>query len=145
MNDARKERLASIATDRLAYQDYLEMLDDLNKQISSGYQRIIKAQQKAQSGGKKKKGPGQKDSDAAAEVAKARNLVIEVPEGLQKVIEVRNQFKEVFGKAMAEWEKKQPGRIMGFPSSPVHEDLKNLSLESDNEDDTMQSVDPFPS
>ncbi len=95
MNDARKERLANIATDRLAYQDYLEMLDDLNRQISSGYQRIIKAQQKALSGGKKKKGPGQKDSDAAAEVAKARNLVIEVTEGLQKVIEVRNQFKEV--------------------------------------------------
>lgn len=55
------------------------------------------------------------------------------------------QPRQVFGKAMAEWEKKQPGRIMGFPSNPVHEDLKNLSLESDNEDDTMQSVDPFPS
>ncbi|KAF8344132.1 histone acetyltransferases subunit 3-domain-containing protein [Cantharellus anzutake] len=146
MNDARKERLAGVATDRLAYQDYVEMVDDLNKQITSGYQRIIKAQQRNIAGGKKKKGPGQKDSDAAAEAAKAKHLVIEVPEPLQKVIEVRNQFKEVFGKAMIEWEKKQPGRIMGFPLTSNYEDLKNLSLESDNEDDTMQSsVDPFPS
>ena len=94
MNDARKERLTIIANDRLAYQDYLEMLDDLNKQIGSGYQRIVRANHKA-SAGKKKKGPGQKEGgDAANEATKAK-LVMDVPESLVNAIELRRQFKEV--------------------------------------------------
>jgi transcriptional adapter 3 len=95
VNDARKERLTTVANDRLAYQDYLEMLDDLNKQIGSGYQRIFRANHKA-SAGKKKKGPGQKEGgDAASEASRAKTLVMDVPESLVKVMEVRKQFKEV--------------------------------------------------
>jgi hypothetical protein len=84
-----------IANDRLAYQDYLEMLEDLNKQIGSGYQRIVRANHKA-TAGKKKRGPGQKEGgDAAIEASKAKSLVVDVPESLVNAIELRGQFKEV--------------------------------------------------
>ncbi|KAF9521157.1 hypothetical protein BS47DRAFT_1357078 [Hydnum rufescens UP504] len=113
VNDARKERLTTFANDRLAYQDYLEMLDDLNKQIGFG------ANHKA-SAGKKKKGPGQKEGgDAASEASRAKTLVMDVPESLVKVIEVRKQFKEVFGTAMLEWETRFPGQNYG-PSQNKH-------------------------
>jgi transcriptional adapter 3 len=102
-NDARKERLSAIARDRLAYVDYLEMLEDLNRQISAGYQRIVRANQKANAIGKKKKHPGsEKDkeksaaaAEAAAEAARLKTLVLEVPENLLKLVDIRRQFKDV--------------------------------------------------
>jgi len=103
MNDARKERLSAIARDRLAYADYLELLEDLNRQIAAGYQRIVRANQKANAIGKKKKHPGsEKDkeksaaaAEAAAEAARLKTLVLEVPENLLSLVEIRRQFKDV--------------------------------------------------
>lgn len=102
-NEARKERLSAIARDRLAYADYLELLEDLNRQISTGYQRIVRANQKANAIGKKKKHPGsEKDkeksaaaAEAAAEAARLKTLVLEVPENLLKLVDIRRQFKDV--------------------------------------------------
>lgn len=102
-NDSRKEVLSSIARDRLAYADYTELLEDLNRQIGAGYQRILRANQKlTASQNKKKKPTNEKDkekfaaaAEAAAEAARLKTLVIDVPEGLTKLIELRRQFKEV--------------------------------------------------
>jgi transcriptional adapter 3 len=103
MNDARKERLSAVARDRLAYADYMELLEGLNRQIAAGYQRIVRANQKANAVGKKKKHTGsEKDkeksaaaAEAAAEAARLKTLVLEVPENLANLVEIRNQFKDV--------------------------------------------------
>lgn len=127
----------------------------MNRQISAGYQRILRANQKLAAVGKKKKYPGsEKDkeksaaaAEAAAEAARLKTLVIEVPESLLKLIDIRRQFKDVsamilslhaystlmaicrsqaIGKAMQDWENRQPGRLMGAPSKSIFEVLKLL-------------------
>jgi len=110
----------------------LELLEDLNRQIAAGYQRIVRANQKANAIGKKKKHPGsEKDkeksaaaAEAAAEAARLKTLVLEVPENLVSLVDIRRQFKDAIGKAMQDWENRQPGRLMGFPRKSIYDGLK---------------------
>ncbi|KAF8319448.1 hypothetical protein DL93DRAFT_2164651 [Clavulina sp. PMI_390] len=150
MNDLRKERLSAIARDRLAYLDYQELLDDLGRQIGAGYQRILKANQKLQQPKKKKLPPGATEkekernaalAEAAAEAARLKTLVLEVPEGLSKLVEIRRQFKEAIGKAMLDWEARQPGRLIGAPTRSIYEGLK-LPDGSEYEDDLLADPEP---
>jgi hypothetical protein len=110
VNDARKETLSFIARDRLAYYEYLDLLEDLNKQIATGYTKIIRANQKAAAAtlGRRKNKPGssmggdgaagsaaEKDKDALAESLRLKTLVLDVPDNLMRLVRLRAQFKEV--------------------------------------------------
>ncbi|KAG8982855.1 Transcriptional regulator, partial [Tulasnella sp. 427] len=69
INIQRKNRLLSIARDRLAYQDYQNTLDSLEKSITAGYTKMLKAAAKAapKKGKKDKEKPGAPGGTAVVE------------------------------------------------------------------------------
>lgn len=69
LNKARKARLAAIARDRLGYQEYLELRDSIDKNISNLYAKLQKKD--APKLGKKKKKPLQGAAAAAHAAATA--------------------------------------------------------------------------
>ncbi|KAF8955561.1 histone acetyltransferases subunit 3-domain-containing protein [Flammula alnicola] len=145
-NKARKTRLAAIARDRLGYQEYLELRDSIDKNITTLYAKLQKKDTPKLS--KKKKKPLQGAAAAAAAAAAANAAKgsaapedppstlapcpaalglmpdednrLTVNEQLKQLIETRRQWVDTVGSIFDEKEMENPGRIYGLPKESIY-------------------------
>lgn len=150
LNKARKSRLAAIARDRLAHQEYLEVRDVIDKNIANLYAKLQKKDAPKLS--KKKKKPLQGAAAAAHAAANAAvagskssaggsdestpNFLppcpaalgltpdednrLTVNEQLKQFVETRRQWVDSVGSFFDEREKEYPGRIYGLPRESIY-------------------------
>lgn len=149
LNKARKVRLAAVARDRLGYQEYLELRDTIDRNISNLYTRLQKKDAPKLS--KKKKKPLQGAAAAAhaaatAAVAAAKGSAgggdestqnflppcpaalgltpdednhLTVNDQLKQLVETRRQWVDSVGSIFDEKERENPGRIYGLPQESL--------------------------
>ncbi|KDR81996.1 hypothetical protein GALMADRAFT_135378 [Galerina marginata CBS 339.88] len=152
-NKARKTRLAAIARDRLGYQEYIELRDSIDKNITTMYAKLQKKDTPKLS--KKKKKPLQGAAAAAAALAAANAAKgsvapedaaaagaslapcpaalglmpdednhLTVNEQLRQLVETRRQWVDTVGTLFDQKESENPGRIYGLPQRSVYEGLE---------------------
>lgn len=145
-NKARKARLAAIARDRLGYQEYLELRDSIDKNITTLYAKLQKKDTPKLN--KKKKKPLQGAAAAAAAAAAANaakgsaapddppsalapcpaalgltpdeDSHLIVNEQLKQLVETRRQWVDTVGSIFDQKEAENPGRIYGLPKESVY-------------------------
>ncbi|KAF8191619.1 histone acetyltransferases subunit 3-domain-containing protein [Mycena galopus ATCC 62051] len=146
-NKARKARLATIARDRLGYQEYLELRDSIDRNISNAYTKLQKKNEpKLQKKKKKLGGEGGGASAAGTPVpgeggVNANGAVLPLPppcpaalglgpdddnmlvvtEQLQQLVETRRQWVDTVGGVFDQKQREVPGSMWGFPESSVFE------------------------
>lgn len=139
-NKARKERLASIARDRLGYQEYLELRDTIDKNISNLYTKLQRKD--APKINKKKKKIVPTEPTPAAETNGSPALPppcpaalglspdeenrLQVNDQLRQLVETRRQWVDTVGAVFDEKQHEFPGRIWGLPKESVY-----LGIEED--------------
>jgi len=143
-NKARKTRLISIACDRLGYQEYLEVRDSIDKNITNLYHKLQKKD--APKVSKKKKKPLQGAAAAAAAAAAGNGASDEVAvlpqcpaavgltqddenhlvvnEQLKQLVETRRHWLESVGAVFEAKETEMPGRLYGLPKRSVFEGVE---------------------
>lgn len=133
-NKARRARLAAIARDRLAYQEYVDARDALDRNITSLYTKLQK-KDGPKANKKKKKVVDQAlgttngtatpglpmPSPAALGLVTDDEHHLSIPEQLKQLVETRKQWVEVVGSVFEQKERESPGRIWGFPKTSVYE------------------------
>ena len=145
-NKARKARLISIACDRLGYQEYLEVRDSIDKNITTLYHKLQRKDVPKVS--KKKKKPLQGAAAAAAagsagagagedagvgllpQCPAALGLTQDdenhllVNEQLKQLVETRRHWVDSVGAVFDAKEKEMPGRLYGLPKQSVFEGVE---------------------
>lgn len=135
-NKARRARLAEIARDRLAYQEYLDLRDALDKNISNLYTKLQKKD--GPKSHKKKKKPSDLNglsglpngSGLPAPSPAALGLITDdehhltIPDQLKQLVETRRQWVERVGVIFEQKEKDCPGRIYGLPNTSIYEGVE---------------------
>ncbi|EJF62724.1 hypothetical protein DICSQDRAFT_104269 [Dichomitus squalens LYAD-421 SS1] len=139
-NKARRARLAAIAEDRLAYQEYVDSRDAVDKQIASLYSKYQKKDGPKVNKKKKQKGdppPGALNGSsgltgtaalppcpAALGLSPDERNQLHVPEQLSELVRVRRNWVDVVGGVFEEKERNQPGRIWGLPPESIFEGVE---------------------
>jgi len=134
-NKARKQRLVEIARDRLAYQEYMEARDSLDKNITTVYTKLQK-KDAPKTIKKKKKGVLSTNDHAGSEPPQppapipcpaalglgpdADNKLV-VPDTLKDLVRTRKQWVQAVGGVFDTKQKESPGRIWGLPPKSVFE------------------------
>jgi len=133
-NRARKGRLAEIARDRLAYQEYVDVRDGLDKNITSTYAKLQKKDGPKVTKKKKKAElnggingvngiagpPVPLPNPASSGLAHDDEGQLVVPEALMSLVHTRMEWEECIGKAFEEREREFHGS-RGLPSRSVFE------------------------
>ena len=139
-NKARRARLAAIAEDRLAYHEYVESRDAIDKQIATLYSKLQKKDGPKANKKKKQKGdppPGALNGTAGLSGMAAlppcpaslglspdEHNELHVPEQLSELVRVRRTWVDVVGGVFEEKERNQPGRIWGFPPESIYDGVE---------------------
>ncbi|RPD59303.1 hypothetical protein L226DRAFT_536321 [Lentinus tigrinus ALCF2SS1-7] len=131
-NKARRARLAAIAEDRLAYQEYVDSRDAIDKSITTLYSKLQK-----KDGPKVNKKKKQKSVDlpsgvngitgtaalppcpAALGLNPDEHNQLHIPEQLNELVRTRRNWVDIVGGVFEEKERESPGRIWGFPQESV--------------------------
>lgn len=135
-NKARRARLAEIARDRLAYQEYLDLREALDKNISNLYTKLQKKD--GPKSHKKKKKPSELNglsglpngnglpapSPAALGLITDEEHHLTIPDQLKQLVETRRQWVERVGVIFEQKEKDCPGRIYGLPNTSIYEGVE---------------------
>lgn len=135
-NKARRARLAEITKDRLAYQEYCELRDSIDRNINNLYAKLQK-KDRPKVVKKKKKGDAGGDNVQAATNGMGiplpnpatMGLILEedgtlsAPEALKSLVETRRKWVDTLGEAFAEKQREFPGRIWGTPQKSVFEGI----------------------
>ncbi|KAI0781488.1 histone acetyltransferases subunit 3-domain-containing protein [Trametes elegans] len=139
-NKARRARLAAIAEDRLAYQEYVDGRDALDKNITTLYSKLQKKDGPKVSKKKKQKGDPTLSSangasltgtaalppcPAALGLSPDEHNQLHVPEQLQELVRTRRNWVDAIGGVFEEKERAQPGRIWGFPRESVYAGIED--------------------
>ncbi|KAJ8699217.1 Transcriptional regulator [Pleurotus ostreatus] len=148
-NKKRRERLVAIARDRLAYQEYVELRDSIDKNINSLFSKLQKKD--GPKLGRKKKG---KASEAAAPTPVPQKTngnggkplggisalppcpaalglgpddenKLVLPEHLKQLVETRRQWVDQVGAVFEEKEREEPGRVWGVPKESVFRGIED--------------------
>lgn len=143
-NKARKARLISIARDRLGYQEYLDLRDSIDKNISSLFTKLQKKDMPKLSK-KKRKVDGSESGGAGNGVngtgngALLSNLApspaavgfnqdddqhLLVNDQLKHLVETRRQWVDTIGSVFEQKERENPGRIWGLPKESVYQGIE---------------------
>ncbi|KIO05609.1 hypothetical protein M404DRAFT_8994 [Pisolithus tinctorius Marx 270] len=135
MNKARRERLVAIAKDRLAYQEFLDARDSLDKAILATYTKLQK-KDAPKLGKKKKRGPESNGSTSTIDIPKPPpsalglgpddDLHLVVPDQLKQLVETRAQWVSSVGSIFEEKERECPGRIWNLPKKSIYEGLEEV-------------------
>ena len=134
-NKARRARLAEIARDRLAYQEYLDLRDALDKNISNLYTKLQKKD--GPKSHKKKKKPSELNgvsgfpngtalpapSPAALGLVTDDEHHLSIPDQLKQLVETRRQWVEKVGAVFEQKERESPGRIYGLPKTSIYQGI----------------------
>ncbi|KIJ92068.1 hypothetical protein K443DRAFT_685481 [Laccaria amethystina LaAM-08-1] len=144
-NQARKERLTAIARDRLGYQEYIELRDAIDKNITTLFSKLQKKDVPKLS--KKKKKPLVGAAAAAAAAAAAGAIDVDAPppvppcpaalgltpdeenrltvnDQLKQLVETRRQWVDTVGAVFEEKQRLNPGRIWGFPKESIYKGIE---------------------
>ncbi|KAL7420048.1 Transcriptional regulator [Cryptotrichosporon argae] len=121
-NDARKARLAQLATHRIAYAEYQATLDGIDKAIEAGWAKRIK---KHGSAGRR---------TLLASGAEAGQGRPPVPDHLKKLVETRKTWIENVGKVLRE---RPQGEVVGLPIKSVYEGLDSEERDERTVEDAM--------
>lgn len=133
-NKARKERLAVIARDRLGYQEYIELRDSIDKNITTLYTKLQK-KDLPKSNKKKKKPPGSAPPEgdpilpqlprcpAAFGLNADEENHLSVDEQLKQLVETRRQWVDTVGVVFDEKQLESPGKIWGLPPESIYQGL----------------------
>lgn len=133
----RKERLVDVARDRLAYQEYAEARDSLDKNIATIYTKLQK-KDTPKSTKKKKKGAASTNDHAGSEPPQPaapvpcpaalglgpdadNNLVI--PDTLKDLVRTRKQWVQTVGGVFETKQRENSGRIWGLPPKSLFEGI----------------------
>lgn len=141
-NRARKERLAAIAKDRLGYQEYLELRDSLDKNISQTYAKLQKKDapkpvKKRKKGVVEPNGMANGNGDhkdaiplvpppapSAMGFTMDDSNIIHPADSLQTLVETRRKWVDAVGGVFERKQMEDPGRIWGFPEKSVYEGVE---------------------
>lgn len=137
-NKARKTRLISIACDRLGYQEYLEVRDSIDKNITALYHKlqrkdvpkVLKKKKKPQgaaggAGAGEDAGPGVlPQCPAALGLMQDDENHLSVNEQLKQLVETRRQWVDSVGAVFDAKEREIPGRLYGLPKRSVFEGIE---------------------
>lgn len=133
-NKARKERLAVIARDRLGYQEYIELRDSIDKNITTLYTKLQK-KDLPKSSRKKKKLPGSAPPEgdpilpqlprcpAAFGLNADDENYLSVDEQLKQLVETRRQWVDTVGVVFDEKQMENTGKIWGLPPESIYQGL----------------------
>lgn len=136
-NKARKERLVAIARDRLGYQEYLDLRESIDKNISGTYSKLQKKDVPKLAKKKKKgldvngnvivNGNGSNSSNilpaphpAALGLNPDDEHTLVLSEQLKQLVEIRRQWVDTVGQVFEEKQKESPGRIWGLPKESIY-------------------------
>ncbi|KAL4244167.1 NGG1 family protein [Abortiporus biennis] len=134
-NKARKARLAAIAKDRVAYQEYLDTKDCLDKTISTLYTKLQKKDGPKVNKKKKKasepvgangsvNGAGvPPPCPAALGLGPDEENRLVVPDQLKQYVAARRVFVDTIGGQFDEKEREHPGWLYGLPTKSVFEGI----------------------
>ncbi|EGN96397.1 hypothetical protein SERLA73DRAFT_186126 [Serpula lacrymans var. lacrymans S7.3] len=134
-NKARRARLAAISRDRLGYQEYLDVRESLDKNITTLYTKLQKKDGPKLSK-KKKKGAEPNGvglgsvssipppSPAALGLGPDDENKLVVSDHLRQLVETRRQWVDAVGAVFEDKEKECPGRIWGLPSKSVYDGIE---------------------
>lgn len=134
-NKARRARLAAVARDRLAYQEYIDLRDALDKNIANLYAKLQKKD--GPKSHKKKKKPTEINgaangvngvpiigpSPASLGLAHTDEYELTVPEQLKQLVQTRRQWVDTVGSVFEQKERESPGRILGLPKRSLYEGI----------------------
>ncbi|CCM05762.1 uncharacterized protein FIBRA_07995 [Fibroporia radiculosa] len=136
-NKVRRARLTAIARDRLGYQEYVEMRDSLDKNITTLYTKLQR-KDGPKANKKKKKGAELNGGvngvqptgisalppcPAALGLGHDEDNRLHVPEQLQHLVETRRRWVDTIGGVFHDKQQQHPGRIWGMPQYSVYEDI----------------------
>lgn len=135
-NKARKERLAAVARDRLGYQEYIDLRDSIDKNISTIYAKLQK-KDVPKLAKKKKKGldvNGHSSTPAPSNPNSLSNMAphpaalglnpdedhtLAISEQLRQLVETRRLWVDTVGGVFEEKQRESPGRIWGLPKESI--------------------------
>ncbi|KAL6308672.1 histone acetyltransferases subunit 3-domain-containing protein [Sparassis latifolia] len=136
-NKARKARLVDIGRDRLGYQEYLELRDSLDKNITTFYTKLQRKD--GPKANKKKKKPGEPNGavngatggvaslppcPAAIGLGPDEENHLVVPEQLKRLVQTRRQWVDTIGGVFDEKQRDSPGRIWSLPKTSIYEGIE---------------------
>ncbi|KZT36199.1 hypothetical protein SISSUDRAFT_1063859 [Sistotremastrum suecicum HHB10207 ss-3] len=137
INKARRGRLLAIAQDCVAYGEYIDNREALDRQITSIYSRLQKRDSTKNGAIKKRKKPGSAAMVEEKEKEKERlcpaslglgpdaNGKLEVSEQLINAVRLRRQWVDIVGGAMKKKQEEHPGRLWGLPPKSIYEGLED--------------------
>jgi transcriptional adapter 3 len=146
INKARRQRVFDIAQDRLAYQEYVETREILDRQISSVYSRLQKRDSVKSASAKKRKKPGsaalmeekekeKPHSPAALGLGPDPSGRLVVIDQLKQAVDLRRRWVDQVGSTLKKMQEEHPGRLWGLPPKSVYdgleEDIKALEREKE--------------
>ncbi|KAF9009581.1 histone acetyltransferases subunit 3-domain-containing protein [Cyathus striatus] len=136
-NKVRKSRLTAIARDRLGHQEYLELRDSIDRNITTLYARLQK-KDAPRVNKKKKKEPSSSGSVSANGGGSANGGVpvdppcpaalglgpdeenrLVVSDQLKQLVATRREWVDSVGKVFEEKQEESPGRVWGLPKESV--------------------------
>lgn len=137
-NKKRKERLAAIARDRLGYQEYIDLRDSIDRNITNTFSKLQK-KDVPKLGKKKKKlnDPSVNGTPsgtmtpagvpppcpAALGLGPDDNNKLVLSEQLRQLVDTRRQWVDAVGGVFDEKQRENPGRIWGLPKQSVYEGI----------------------
>ncbi|KZT74031.1 hypothetical protein DAEQUDRAFT_285768 [Daedalea quercina L-15889] len=136
-NKVRRNRLAAIARDRLGYQEYVDLRDTIDKNITALYAKLQKKDNpKSKSKKKRVSEPNGLPNGvpptgisalppcpATLGLTQDEESRLSVPEQLKRLVDTRQQWVDTIGGVFEDKEREQPGRIWGFPKTSVYADI----------------------
>ncbi|KAG6817054.1 hypothetical protein H0H87_000466 [Tephrocybe sp. NHM501043] len=145
-NKARKQRLVNIARDRLGYQEYLELRDSIDKNITNLYTKlqrkdapkIVKKKKKGEMVQAETNGaplvPG--PCPAALGFHTDDDMQLHIGDQLKQLIDTRRQWVDRVGAVFDQKQREQPGSIWGFPEESIFQGIDEEVKELLNHPDT---------
>lgn len=137
-NKVRRERLAVIAKDRLAYQEFLDSRDALDKQISALYSKLQRKD--APKANKKKKKPPTSDTNGMTNGISANGIPpptpaalglgpdeenrLVVPDQLNDLVEARRRWGELGEQLLKLKDEPNSARLLGLPKHSAFEGME---------------------
>lgn len=139
LNKARRTRVIEIARERLAYQEYCDVRDTLDKNITAMYSKLQKKDGPKVNKKKKKAEPAAVNgvngsatpvvpvplpNPAALGLGPDEENTLVVPDALRQLVETRRNWVSVIGGGFEEQEQQTPGRVRGVPQKSVFEGIE---------------------
>jgi transcriptional adapter 3 len=136
-NKARKRRLLTIARDRLGYQEYLDLRESIDKNISSIYTKLWNKDQphtdekkdKKKKSSTAKAGPALPKHPAAYGLALDDELNLVVPPNLKELVVTRRKWVDEIGSVFDRIQEEHPGRMWGFPRESIYHGIDEEARE----------------